>query len=222
MGTAQIVWSSPFPCGDQVGTSKILASLNQLAPPGGVRSFHNKCGTWFFTASLTPQQIEQLMGENVGIEFIEPDQDATDNVESLSNDVGKRSQPKFEKLDRKSVARPWRMKKRVEPDFIQMTPNAPPHLAYISTPPGFANPDNVYASFHSDGKKVHVYWIGNNFHPENVDLGGYMLAQHELRAEDIDFMEDVYDPRQPDIVGRLLSIVGGEMFGVLHGVDVKR
>ena len=161
------------------------------------------------------------MGENVEIEFIEPDQDATDDVERLSNDVVKRSQPKFEKLDRKSVARPWRMKKRVEPDFIQMTPNAPPHLAYISTPPGFANPDNVYASFHSDGKKVHVYWIGNNFHPENADLGGYIMAQHILRAEDIDLLEDEYNPRQPDIVGCLLSIVGGERFGVLHGVDER-
>ncbi len=80
------------------------------------------------------------MGENVGIEFIEPDQDATDNVESLSNDVVKRSQPKFEKLDRKSVARPWRMKKRVEPDFIQMTPNAPPSPGLYLHSPGFCKP----------------------------------------------------------------------------------
>lgn len=98
-----------------------------------------------------------------------------------------------------------------------MTPNEPPHLAYISTPPGFANPDNMYASFDSAGDKVHVYWIGNNFHPENADLEGYISPQRQLVAEDIDLDIDPYDPRQPDHAGCILSIVGGERFGVLHG-----
>lgn len=217
MATTQIVWPSPFPCGDQVVTSKILVSLNQLAPAGGVHSFHNKCGTWFFTASLTPQQIQQLMGENVGIEFIEPDQDAKNDVESLSDGLGKRSLPNFENLGRKSIARPWRTKKRALPDFIRLTPNAPSHLAYISTPPGYANPDNVYASFDSAGERVHVYWIGNNFNPENADLDGYISAQRQLMAEDIDLDIDPYDPDESDHAGCMLSIVGGERFGVLHG-----
>ena len=134
VATAQIVWPSPFPCGYQVQTSNILASLNQLAPPspGGIRSFHNKCGIWFFTVSLTPEQIQQLMGENVGIEFIEPNEDAKNDVESLSNDVRKRSlPPNFGNPDRELVARPsWRAKKkRALPEFIQVTSNSPLHLA---------------------------------------------------------------------------------------------
>ena len=117
------------------------------------------------------------MGENVGIEFIEPDKDAKNDVEIPLNDVGKRSLPEFENLDRKSIARPWNTKKRALPDFIQLTPNAPAHLAYISTPPSYANPDNLHAVFDSAGEKVHVYWIGSKFNPENPDLDGYIYSQ---------------------------------------------
>lgn len=225
MATAQIVWPSPFPCGDQGLTSNILASLNQLAPPppGGIRSFHNKCGIWFFTVSLTPEQIQQLMGENVGIEFIEPNEDAKNDVESLSNDVRKRSlPPKLETRDRELVARPsWRAKKkRALPDFIQVTPNSPLHLAYISTPPGYTNPNNVYASFDSAGDSVHVYWIDSNFNPENDDLESYRMSQHQLMAEDIDLSGDSgsidENARQLDHGGCMLSIIGGAGFGVLH------
>lgn len=156
------------------------------------------------------------MGENVGIEFIEPDEDAKNDVESLSNDVGKRSLPKFENLDRKSIGRPRRTKKRAVPDFIQVTIDAPLHLAFISTPPGYANPNNVYASFDSAGELVHIYWIDSNFNPENDDLESYTMSQHQLMAEDIDLGGDALDDTQPDHGGCMLSIVGGERFGVLH------
>ena len=230
MATAQIIWPSPVPCGDQVLTSNILASLNQLAPPppGGIRSFHNKCGIWFFTVSLTPQQIQQLMGENVGIEFIEPDKDAKNDVESLSKDVREKgSLPKFENPDRESVANPsWRTKKkRALPDFIQVTPNSPLHLAYISTPPGYTNPNNVYASFDSAGKSVHVYWIDSSFNPENDDLESYRMSEHQLMAEDIDLSSrDSLDDgaRQLDHGGCMLSIIGGAGFGVLHRHEDER
>lgn len=230
MATAQIVWPLPFPCGDQVLTSNILASLNQLAPPppGGICSFHNKCGIWFFTASLTPEQIQQLMGENVGIEFIEPNEDAKNDIESLSNDVRKRLwPPNFENPDRESVARPsWRAKKkRALPDFIQVTSNSPLHLAYISTPPGYTNPNNVYASFDSAGDSVHIYWIDSNFNPENDDLESYRMSQHQLMAEDIDLSGDSglmdENARQLDHGGCMLSIIGGTGFGVLHRQDER-
>lgn len=216
MATAQIVWPSPFPCGDQVLTSKILASLNQLAPPGGVRSFHNKCGTWFFTVSLTPQQIQQLMGENIGIEFIVPDEDVKNDEESLSNDLGKRALPKFKNLDRLSIARPWRTKKRALPDFIRVTPDAPPHLSYISTPPDYVNPNDVYAAFDSAGELVNIYWIDSTFYSGNDELESYAMSQHQLLAEDIDLSDDQWDNTQSDHGGCMLSIVGGERFGVLH------
>ncbi|MCJ1349262.1 hypothetical protein MMC31_007498 [Peltigera leucophlebia] len=216
VATAQIVWPSPFPCGDQVLTSKILASLNQLAPPGSVRSFHNKFGTWFFTASLTPQQIQQLMEENIGIEFIAPDEDVKNDVESLSNDFGKRALPKFENQDRQSITRPWRTKKRALPDFIRVTTNAPIHLAYISTPPDYENPNDVYASFDSAGEAVNIYWIDSSFYPENDELDSYTMSQHQLMAEDIDISGNQWDNTQPDHGGCMLSIVGGERFGVLR------
>ena len=215
MGTAQIVWPLPFPCGDQAPTSKILASLNQLAPPGGVRSFHNKCGTWFFTVSLTPQQIQQLMGENIGIEFIAPDENVNNDVESLSNDVGKRALSKFDNLDTQSIARPWRMKKRALPDFIRVTTNAPRHLAYISTPPDYRTNDD-YASFDSAGELVNIYWIDSNFYSENDELESYTMSQHQLVAEDIDPSGEQWDNTQSDHGGCMLSIIGGETFGVLR------
>lgn len=156
------------------------------------------------------------MGEKVGIDFIEPDQEAQNDVEILPNNVGKRSLSEFEDLDRKSIARPWRMKKRAVPDFIRMKLNAPHHLAYISTPPGYSNPDNVYAVFDSAGKKVHVYWISTNFNPENPDLDGFMFSQRQLRAEDVDPDMDPYDPYSPDFAGCMFSLICGEKFGVLH------
>ncbi len=156
------------------------------------------------------------MGEKIGIEFIEPDEDAKNDVESLSNDDGKRSLPKFENLDRNSIARPWRTKKRASPDFIRVTTDAPLHLAYISTPPGYSNPNNVYASFDSAGELVHIYWIDSNFNPENNDLESYTMSQHQLMAEDIDLGGDPLDNTQSDHGGCMLSIVGGERFGVLH------
>lgn len=47
------------------------------------------------------------MRENVGIESIEPNEDAKNDVENLSNDVRKRSlPPNFGTPDRKLVAKP--------------------------------------------------------------------------------------------------------------------
>ena len=217
MATAQIVWPSPFLCGNQTLTSKILASFNQLAPPGGVRSFHNKCGTWFFTISLTPQQIEQCIGEKVGIEFIAPDGVVRNNVESLSSDVGKRALPKFENQDRQSIARPWRMKKkRALPDFIRVTKDASHHLAYISTPPGYENPNDDYALFDSADERVNIYWININFYPQNDEFDSYTMSQHQLMAEDIDPSGNPWDDTQSDHGGCMLSIIGGKRSGVLR------
>lgn len=156
------------------------------------------------------------MGENIGIEFIAPDEDVKNDVESLSTDVGKRALPKFENLDRQSIARPWRMKTRALPDFIRVIPNAPRHLAYISTPPDYENPNDDYASFDSAGELVNIYWIDSNLYPENDELESYTMSQHQLMAEDIDPSGDQWDNTQSDHGGCMLSIVGGERFGVLR------
>lgn len=224
MATAQIVWPSPFPCGDQALTSKILASLNQLAPSGGVRSFHNKCGIWFFTVSLTPTQTQQLMGEDIGIEFIEPDEDAKNEVEGISDDVGKRSAPTGlgRTQDNQSIARSSRMKKRAWPDFIQVTYGAPHHLSYISSPPDYENPNNDYAWFDSVGDGVTIYWVDAEFHSMNSDLEEYTMSEHQLMAQDVDPRSNQWDSRLSDHGGCMLSIVGGSTFGVVRRESERR
>lgn len=218
VATAQIVWPSPFPCGDQALTNKILASLNQLAPPGGVRSFHDKCGTSFFTASLTPAQIQQLMGEDIGIEFIAPDEDVKNDVESVSDDVGKRALPDFggKQENRLLIARPSRLKTRALPDFIRVTSGSPYHLAYISSPANYQNPNNDYAWFDSVGDRVNIYWIDAEFYPLNSDLEEYTMPEHQLMAEYLDTSGDRPESRLSDHGGCMLSIVGGRQYGVVR------
>ncbi|MCJ1348446.1 hypothetical protein MMC31_006678, partial [Peltigera leucophlebia] len=91
--TAQIIWPLPVSCGDEAQASRILNEINRLAPTGRVRPIHSECGTWFFTAELSPSQIQQLMGENVGIKFIEPDVEMEVDME-ISSGVRKRQSDK--------------------------------------------------------------------------------------------------------------------------------
>lgn len=61
-----------------------MAALEKLlVTPGGVLSFNDNFGIAFFAAPLTPSEIWQVMGENVGIETTAPNENVqTDRVRS--------------------------------------------------------------------------------------------------------------------------------------------
>lgn len=182
MATAQIIWPLPVSCGDEAQASRILDDINRLKPTGPVRPFHNKCGTWFFTASLTPSQVQQLLSENVGIKFIEPDAEMEEDMD-ISLGVQKRRFDKF------NLHRQSRVQKRVEPDFIHVVSSAALHLAYISTAPNRRNPLRQYAYFDSAGVRATLYWIDRQFYMSNPDLSGYRMEENRLMAEGISLEE---------------------------------
>lgn len=160
-----------------------------MAPPGGVRPFINECGTFFFTASLTPPQIHQLKAKNIGIETIVPDEDM-----------------KF------GIARSSLIQKRETP-FVHVDNGAPKHLAYISTPPYYDNHDNSFARVERSGAGVITYWIDAQLFTANPELGWRALdaGDNRLTAEDYKSVES--DPTQ-DHGGCLLSLVAGIDNGV--------
>ena len=143
MATKQIIWPSLYSCGDQIQTDRILTALNELAPLGGVRSFKDECGTFFFTALFTPPQIQQLQAQNIGIEDIVPDEEM-----------------KFD------VARAPLIQRRDSP-FVLVEENMPEHLSYISTPPFYDNHDNLYARIERSGAGITTYWIDAQLSYEN-------------------------------------------------------
>lgn len=59
-------------CGDEVQASQILNEINRVSPTGRLRPFHNKCETWFFTASPTPSQIKELWTRTLGSNPLSP------------------------------------------------------------------------------------------------------------------------------------------------------
>lgn len=184
MATKQIVWPSPYSCGDRTQTDRILTALNELAPPGGVRPFKNECGTFFFTASLTPPQIQQLHAKNIGIENIVPDEEM--------------------KLD---VARAPLIQRRDSP-FVLVEENKPKHLAYISTPPFYDNHDNSYARVERSGAGITTYWIDAQLFPD-PELG--WRGDNRLTAEDY---ESGGDSPDKDHGGCMLSLIAGDDNGV--------
>lgn len=184
MATKQIIWPSPYSCGDQTQTDRILIALNELAPPGGVRPFKNECGTFFFTASLTSPQIQQLHAKNIGIENISPDEEM--------------------KLD---VARAPLIQKRNSP-FVQVEENMPKHLAYISTPPFYDNHDNSYARVERSGAGITTYWIDAQLFHTNSELGWRVSR---LTAEDYKSGQSSSDK---DHGGCMLSLIAGYNNGV--------
>lgn len=82
--------------------------------------------------------------------------------------------------------------------------------------PGYNNPTDVYASFDSAGELVNIYWIDNDLYLENDELECYAMPQHQLMAEDIGLSGNQLDITQSDHGGCMLSIVGGNRFGVLQ------
>lgn len=210
MATSQIVWPLPVSCGDEAQASRILNEINRLAPNGRVRPFHNKCGTWFFTASLKPSQIQQLMGEEIGIKFIAPDVEMKDETPSPLS---------FQKRepDKLHVHRRPRIQKRVRPDYIHVMRDAAAHLAWISTPPNHVNNDYKFAYFDSVGDGATVYWIDRQFYLPNPDLDRYGMAQNRLIAEDISLaVEEWNDAQLGDHGGCMLSMIGGTEHGYMR------
>ena len=186
VATKQIIWPSPYSCGDQIQTDRILTALNELAPPGGVRPFKDECGTFFFTASLTPPQIQQLRAENIGIEDIVPDEEM-----------------KFD------VARGAPLIQRRESPLVQVEENMPKHLAYISTPPFYDNRNNIYARIERSGAGITAYWIDAQFSYANLEID--QRIRNRLTAEDYRSKEPSSDA---DHGGCMLSLIAGHYYGV--------
>ncbi|MCJ1464380.1 hypothetical protein MMC07_002993 [Pseudocyphellaria aurata] len=134
VATKKIIW--PSNCGDVVANEKILNALitiTKSADEVGISS--NRCGTFFWTASLTEAQMIKLMRDTPGIDAVVP------------NTAGR-----------------WRRfagaRRRIERrDSVLVVSNSPPDLSYISTPPLTANPDRKYAQFSNSGRGVRVYII---------------------------------------------------------------
>lgn len=87
--------------------------MNKLVPTGGVLSFSDKCGIAFFTASLSPLEIQQLMSENIGIAAIAPDE----KVEMV--EIGTDTSSKMKKREDENVqsarVRLSKIRKREDP-----------------------------------------------------------------------------------------------------------
>lgn len=67
----------------------MLKEVNKLVSTRHFYSFHNKCGTWFFTALLIPSQVQQLIDKKIGIKFITPNAEIEDNL-TVSSEVQKK------------------------------------------------------------------------------------------------------------------------------------
>lgn len=120
--TDRIIWPLPTVCTNQVQADGIFAALTKLAPRGGVHVFPNECGTWYFSASLTQKQVQQLMFQSLGIETIVPDDPVKNNGASHGR-IQKRAWPSWlggSQSDNK-------------PKVI-VQPGSTDNLAYISTP----------------------------------------------------------------------------------------
>lgn len=139
-----------------------MAALNEMAPSAGVFPFKNECGTVFFTASLTPPQIQQPLAKNIGIETIVPDDEM--------------------KLD---LARAPIIQKRETP-LVHVENNVPKHLAYIPTRRFYRNHADSYTQLERLGAGVTIYWIDAQLFAANPELG-WLMSDDPLTAEDYDF-----------------------------------
>ncbi|MCJ1342701.1 hypothetical protein MMC31_000889 [Peltigera leucophlebia] len=152
-------------------------------------------------------QVQQLLSENVGIKFIEPDAEMEEDMD-ISSGVQKRRFDKF------NLHRQSRVQKRVEPDFIHVVSSAALHLAYISTAPNRPNPLRQYTYFDSAGVRATLYWIDRQFYMSNPDLSGYRMEENRLMAEGISPEEWTRIPIV-DSGGCMLSMIGGSQHGVI-------
>lgn len=157
IATKKIIW--PSNCGDIVANENILNALITITKSADrVGTSSNRCGTFFWTASLTEVQMEELNRDTPGIYTVVPD--TTGRWNSFSG-AQRRIQPR---------------------DTVLIETNASPDLSYISTPPLIQNPDNIYAQFADAGRGVRVYIIDDGAVPTlreftaNNVIKGYMYA----------------------------------------------
>lgn len=148
------------------------------------------------------------MDKNIGIKFIEPDLELEDDMK-ISSKVQRR-QPE-ENLHFYSQSR---VRKRVQPDFIHVLPNAPLHKRHISTAPRRTNENGAYAWFDSAGAGATVYWIDRRFYLANPDLEGYVMSENRLMAEGITPSGREWTETR-DHGGCALSAIGGSQYGLI-------
>ena len=134
-------------CGDIATNKDILNALITItgsAEKVGISS--NSCGTFFWTASLTEENMEKLTTGTPGIYTVVPD--TTGRWNSFS---GARR----------------RIKRR---DAVVVDKDASPDLSYISTPRFIKTPGFMYARFSNAGKGVTVYIIDDGAVPTHREF----------------------------------------------------
>lgn len=190
-----IIW--PLECGNVALNAKIFDILTALAPPGGVLIYdEDTCGTFFWTAALTQEQIDNLITENTGLLQIEP------------NNVGEIS----------TTSRVWRRAKKVAPK-VAIQDLASNNLNHFSTPPGETPAEYLYAHFENVGEGITVYYLDISIDLSNSEFSNVLqqvlFAQHI--SPDEQFGEGEYDradDTRADHGGCMLSLIGGATLGV--------
>lgn len=172
--------------------------MTALAPPGGVLIYDEEetCGTFFWTAALTQQQIDYLVEENADLLQIEP------------NNVGQIS----------TTSRIWRRANKTTPK-VEIQDLASENLIHFSTPPGETRAEYLYAHFENVGEGITVYYLDISFDLSNPEFSNVLqqalFAQHVNPDEQ--FGEGEYDRAdglQADHGGCMLSLIGGATLGV--------
>lgn len=190
-----IIW--PLECGNVALNAKIFDILIALAPPGGVLIYEeDKCGTFFWTAALTQEQIDNLIQKNTDILQIEP------------NNVGEVS----------TTSRVWRRanKDALEVEIQDLASN---NLIHFSTPPGETPAEYLYAHFENVGEGITVYYLDISIDLSNSEFSNVLqqvlFAQHVSPDEQFGEGEyDTADDTQADHGGCMLSLIGGATLGV--------
>ena len=171
--------------------------MTALDPPGGVLIYEGEiCGTFFLTAALTQEQIDNLIEENAGLVQIEP------------NNVGEIS----------TTSRVWRRAKKAAPK-VEIQDLASNNLIHFSTPPGDPPAEYLYAHFENVGEGITVYYLDISIDLSNPEFSNVLqqvlFAQHVNPDEQFGEGEyDRADENQADHGGCMLSLIGGATLGV--------
>lgn len=164
VASAHIIW--PLDCGETTGNSVIFAALVAMVTVERISTSKSSCGTHFWTAPLTQEQIDELMQPGLyRIEAIVPD---------LPTELSSFS----------------RVRKSTPPSDRILTKTAPDlELAYISTPPNNDNPDHLYAYAENSGENVVIYTIDTGVWPDNPSFAKYDNVKRILYALDVPLAE---------------------------------
>lgn len=195
-----IIW--PVECGDVGLNTKMFDILTALDPPGGVIVYdEDRCGTFFWTAALTQEQIDKLMEENKGVLAIEP------------NNVGE--------ISTNSRIRRRRRRGAKKAPQVEIQDSASNNLIHFCTPPGERPAEYLYAHFENVGEAITVYYLDISIDLTNPEFSNVLqqvlFAQH-VNPTNQQFGEGEYDraddDTQADHGGCMLSLIGGATLGV--------